>query len=54
MKWCHQTIRKLRILAGFFKTKIIVAEFHSDGKPKTMIKYRGEDRFIREIHRRDK
>lgn len=48
MRLIHKIIRKLRILAGFFITRTLVVERNPDGTPKKVVRYRGEERFLRE------
>lgn len=53
MNRIHNIIRKIRILAGFIIVRKIVSEYYPDGRPKTIIRYRGEGRFIREVSKRN-
>ncbi len=49
MRRIFRFLRKVHLVLAFFRVKKIVVEHNPDGSPGRVIRYRGAERYIREV-----
>jgi hypothetical protein len=49
MKSIQRLCRKIHIVLSHFRVRRVVADRHPDGSPSLIIKYRGAEKYIREV-----